>query len=65
MKILLSKIMYEKNLSVRQVSIMTGVSKSAVNKIMNGEVSPTLDTLERLARGLKIHISDLYESPYK
>ena len=65
MKILLSKIMYEKNLSVRQVSIMTGVSKSAVNKIMNGEVSPTLDTLERLARGLKIHISDLYKSPYK
>lgn len=57
--------MYEKNLSVRQVSIMTGVSKSAVNKIMNGEVSPSLDTLERLARGLKIHISDLYESPYK
>ena len=65
MKILLSKIMYEKNLSVRQVSIMTGVSKSAVNKIMNDEVSPTLDTLERLARGLKIHISDLYESTYK
>ena len=65
MKILLSKIMYEKNLSVRQVSIMTGVSKSAVNKIMNGEVSPTLDTLERLARGLKIHISDLYESHYE
>lgn len=65
MNILLSKIMYEKNLSVRQVSILTGVSKSAVNKIMNGEVSPTLDTLERLARGLKIHISDLYESPYK
>ena len=65
MNILLSKIMYEKNLSVRQVSILTGVSKSAVNKIMNGEVSPTLDTLERLARGLKIHISDLYESPCK
>ena len=65
MKILLSKIMYERNLSVRQVSIMTGVSKSAVGKIMNNEVSPTLDTIERIAKGLKIHISDLYESPYK
>ena len=65
MKILLSKIMYEKNLSIRQVSIMTGVSKSAIGKIMNGNVSPTIDTLERLAKGLKIHISDLYESPYK
>ena len=65
MKILLSNIMYEKNLSVRQVSIMTGVSKSAINKIMNGEVSPTIDTLERLAKGLKIRISDLLDSPYK
>lgn len=65
MKILLDKIMYEKNLSVRQVEIMTGVSKSAVSKIMNGEVSPSIETLERLARGLKIQISDLYESPYK
>lgn len=57
--------MYEKNLSVRQVSIMTGVSKSAINKIMNGEVSPTIDTLELLAKGLKLRISDLLDSPYK
>lgn len=57
--------MYEKNLSVRQVSIMTGVSKSAINKIMNEEVSPTIDTLERLAKGLRIRISDLLDSPYK
>lgn len=65
MKILLNNIMYEKNLSVRQVSIMTGVSKSAINKIMNEEVSPTIDTLERLAKGLRIRISDLLDSPYK
>lgn len=57
--------MYEKNLTIRQVSIKTGVSKSAINKIMNGQASPTLDTLERLAKGLKIHISELYESPYQ
>ena len=65
MKILLHKIMYDKNLSVRQVSIMTGVSKSTISRIMNGEVSPTMDTLEALAKGLKINISDLYDSPYK
>ena len=65
MKILLDKIMHEKNLSVRQVSIMTGVPKSTVNRIMNGDVSPTADTLETLAKSLKIHITDLIESPYK
>ena len=65
MKILLYKIMYEKNLSVRQVAIATGISKSAINRIANEEVSPTAEQLERIAKGLKIHISDLIESPYK
>ena len=64
MKILLDQIMYERNLSVRQVSIMTNVPKSTINDIMNG-TSPRLDTLEQLAIGLKVKISDLYESPYK
>lgn len=65
MKILLDKIMLKKNLSVRQVSMLTGISKSTVNRIANGEKSPSADTLEILARGLKVRISDLIDSPYK
>lgn len=57
--------MYERNLSIRQVSIMTGIPKSTINRIMNGEVSPRVDTLELLAKGLKIRIYDLIESDYK
>lgn len=65
MKILLSQIMYNRNLSVRQVSVMTGISKSTISRIMNAEVSPTADTLELLAKGLKIRITDLIDSDYK
>lgn len=65
MRILLDKIMISKNLTIRQVSNMTGVSKSSIQRIMNNEISPSADTLERLAKGLKIHISDLLDSPYK
>ena len=65
MKILLDKIMLSKNLTIRQVSNLTGVSKSSLQRIMNNEISPSADTLERLAKGLKIHISDLLDSPYK
>lgn len=65
MKILLDKIMYDKNLSARQVSAKTGISKSTINRIVNDEVSPTADTLELLAKGLKVHIFDLIDSPYK
>lgn len=65
MKILLDEIMYSKNLSVRQVSIMTGIPKSTVYDIMTGRKIPRIDTMEVIAAGLKIRISDLYESPYK
>lgn len=64
MEILLSKIMHKRNLTVRQVEQMTKVPKSTINDIMNGK-SPRLDTLEQLAAGLKVKISDLYDSPYK
>ncbi|MCZ0634512.1 helix-turn-helix transcriptional regulator [[Ruminococcus] gnavus] len=57
--------MFKKNLSVRQVSIATGISKSTVSRIANGEISPTADTLELLAKGLKVRISDLIDSPYQ
>lgn len=65
MKILLSQIMYERNLSVRQVSIMTGLAKSTIHKTMTEGSNPTLHTMEKLAAGLKCRISDLYESDYK
>lgn len=65
MKILLDKIMYKKNISVRQLSIMTGLPKSTISDIMSGRTSPRMDTMERLAAGLKVRISDLYESPYQ
>lgn len=65
MKILLNEIMNERNLSFQEVAFMTGVSKSTVHRIANGQVSPTADTLEALAKGLKVHISDLYESDFK
>lgn len=64
MKILLDKIMYKNNLTVRQVSIMTGIPKSTISDIMNGRM-PRMDTMEKLAAGLKIRISDLYTSDYK
>lgn len=64
MKILLDKIMNERNLSVRQVALMTEIPRSTVNDIMNGNM-PRLDTMEQLAKGLNVRITDLFDSPYK
>ena len=65
MKILLENIMVKKNLSLRQVSLLTGIPKSTVDDIVVGRKSPRMDVMEKLAKGLKVRISDLYDSPYK
>ena len=63
MKLLLDEIMEQRNLTERQVSILTGLSRSSVHEIRKGSM-PRVDTLEQLAKGLKIKISDLIESDY-
>lgn len=65
MKMLLTKVMYEKNVSVRQLSNLTGIPKSTINNIMTEKYSPTLDNLEKIAKALKVGMVDLFESPYK
>lgn len=64
MKMLLNRIMYERKLSVRQVSYLTGVPRSTINDICNGTM-PRIDLLEDIARGLNLHITDLFESDIK
>ena len=65
MKILLSKIVYEKNLSIRQLSIMSGVPKSTIQEDMNEDSNPKIKTLEQLAVGLNCRITDLFDSDVK
>ncbi len=60
MKILLGKIMYEHNLSVRQVSRLTGISTSTIEKVMREDSNPTIRTLNKIAKGLNIPITDLF-----
>lgn len=62
MEILLWKLRTGKNYTLAQLAEITGISKSEINAIENGKVSPRLDTLERLAAGLDVNISDLFRS---
>ena len=65
MKILLQEYMYNKNLTIRQVSVVTKIPKSTISNICNGKRIPRMDTMEELAKGLKVKITDLFDSPYK
>lgn len=54
-----------KNVTLVKLSGLTGISKSTLNNIENGRVSPTIKQLETIAKALEVKISDLYESQYK
>ena len=53
--------MTEKYWTVRKLSELSGVSFSAINAIENGKQSPTLSTLELIAKGLDCKIKDLFD----
>ncbi len=65
MEILTWQARTRKNLTLKQLSAMTGLSKTTLNDIENGKVSPTLRELELIAKALEVKMSDLYESGYK
>lgn len=61
MEILLWQQRTRNNYSLVQLAEITGISKSEINAIENGKVSPRLDTLERIAKGLGVNIHDLFK----
>lgn len=65
MKILIYEARTQKNMSLRKLSYLTKISKSALHRYENNKTSPRIDHLERIARVLKCRISDLYDSKYK
>lgn len=65
MEILTWKARHNKNLTLMKLSDLTGISKSTLNNIENGRVSPTIKQLETIAKALEVRIGDLYDSQYK
>ena len=54
-----------KNITLKQLQDLTGITKTALNDIENGKKSPTLDQLEKIAKALNVRITDLFISKYK
>lgn len=59
----LKQIREEKKLSLDKVADMTGVSKSMLGQIERGESNPTINTIWRIATGLKVSFTSLINSP--
>ena len=53
------------NITLKQLEKTSGISKTSLNDIENGKISPTLFQLECIAKALDMKITDLFESDYK
>ncbi len=61
MEVLLLKVRNEKDVTLKELSLRTGISKSALQRIESGEVSPTLEKLEIIAKALGVRVTDLFK----
>ncbi|MDF2876514.1 MAG: sutR 2 [Sporomusa sp.] len=59
----LKQIREEKKLSLEKVADITGVSKSMLGQIERGESSPTINTIWKIATGLKVSFTSIINSP--
>ena len=59
-EIKLWEIRKNKNVSLRELEKKTGIGHSTLNRIENGQTSPTLDELGKIADALCIDPNDLF-----
>lgn len=65
MKILLTDVRADRKITLEKLASTSGVSKSTLQRIEIGAVSPTMETMEKIAKGLDVNITKLFESKYK
>lgn len=49
-------------MTLQEFSMRTGLATSTLSKIENGQISPTYDSIQRLADGLEIDVTELFLS---
>ncbi|MBC6681338.1 helix-turn-helix domain-containing protein [Zhenpiania hominis] len=65
MEILIYDARKSKDISLHELSNLTGIGSSTLNRIENKITSPTLDQLELIAIALNTKITALFLSKYK
>ncbi len=60
-EILIKPIRISKNITLAQLSRMTGISDTHINDVENNLKEPGISILVRIAHALKVDVTDLYK----
>ena len=59
MELRLKDILKEREMTLSSFAKVTGISPSNLSNYINGNISPTLETLEKIAKALNIEVTEL------
>lgn len=61
MELRLKEILTQRGITLKDFAQISGISQSNLSNYLNGNISPTLDTLKKIASFLNIDIVELFK----
>ncbi len=61
MDLKLKDILAQRGITLKDFAALSGISQSNLSNYLNGNISPTLDTLKKMATTLNIELSELFK----
>lgn len=61
MDLKLKEILSQRGITLKDFATSSGISQSNLSNYLNGNISPTLDTLKKMATTLNIELSELFK----
>lgn len=61
MELRLKEILFQKGITLKDFAASSGISQSNLSNYINGNISPTLDTLKKIASHLDIDVVELFK----
>lgn len=61
MELRLKEILAQRGITLKDFAQMSGISQSNLSNYLNGNISPTLDTLKKIASFLNIDVVELFK----
>jgi transcriptional regulator with XRE-family HTH domain len=61
MELRLKEILAQRGITLKDFAATSGLSQSNLSNYINGNISPTLDTLKRIATHLNIDVVELFK----
>lgn len=61
MDLRIKEILAQRGITLKDFAHMSGISQSNLSNYLNGNISPTLDTLKKMASFLEIDVVELFK----